>query len=144
MPVATATLSDSTSRRWGVQTSCVDARRARRRQPAPFVADGDREPAGRATVATRRARARRRPRAARARSRRNGRSSSQVRMKSGVMEMAPIALRTTFAFHRSTVPGRATVAVTPSAAAVRIDGSDVARILHRVEDEQRAGLASAP
>jgi len=37
----------------------------------------------------------------------------------GKWKLAPIALRTTLAFHRSTVPGRATVAVAASAAAVR-------------------------
>ena len=90
------------------------------------------------------ARRRRRHPRARSRSRRGTPpSSSGGACSAGTRKCAPAPLRTAFAFQRSAVPGSATTAAAPSAAAVRTSVPDVAGILYRVEHEQARGFARA-
>ena len=118
MPAATATLSDSTDVASRDGRRCV-RRETARAQSAPFVADDERQPR-RGAADVRAAPGGVGPPQRTSFARGTRRAPSRTRGSAGWWKCAPIALRTTLAFHRSTVPGRATVGQAPNAAAVRM------------------------
>ena len=67
-------------------------------------------------------------------------SSSQVPVRQGWRKCAPIPLRTTLAFHRSTVPGREKVAVTPKATDGAQHRADVSGVLDGIQNEDPKGF----
>ena len=135
MPAATATLSDSTGGRSGARRAGRRAPRRGRQSPS-LVPDHDGDARRRGVERDRGSPVASAAQSRTGRSRRNASSSSQVPVRQGWWKCAPIPLRTTLAFQRSTVPGRAIVAVRAEGRRRAHDRADVSWVLNGVQDQQ--------